>query len=267
MDAVAQGKTEFIVTGIQRTGTTFLRTTLDSHPQIFCYGESFQNRFRPLKGRFRLFGPYKFSESYFAFRSRSFTGYVGALAAPKRSYGRYLDAFFGEHPEAAVGFKLMLSHLDERPGLWAELCRRGVSVIHVTRQNYLDIALSRARNREAKQAHFEKTPELSKLSIDPRDLHKELRRIQEQYARWEGLLSEAHAVLHLGYSDFVQDQSGEMERISSFLGVDDLPLAGSSLKKIHTGGAASVIENYDRVRNYFQQTDFAHFFSTTDSAD
>jgi len=38
-----EGKTDFVLFGIQRTGTTLLYTLLDNHPSVVCFGEVFQD--------------------------------------------------------------------------------------------------------------------------------------------------------------------------------------------------------------------------------
>lgn len=88
----------FVVTGIQRTGTTLVRTTLDSHPDILCAGETFQTGFEPLRGKFRLFGPYRMTgNGFFVYSAASLPRQLRSVLAKPGLIDEYLDHFYAGH--------------------------------------------------------------------------------------------------------------------------------------------------------------------------
>lgn len=262
--AAAPSPCHFVITGIQRTGTTLVRTTLNSHPDIICAGETFQSRFEPLHGKFKLFGPYRMTDSFFAYRAASLQRRLRGALARSGLIDEYLDHFYAGHDGKAVGFKLMLSHVRRYPQVWRHLRRRRLPIIHVVRSNVLDIALSRERNHRTGSAHATDDKALAAMPIDPARLMRTMEQIEQQYAQWEQLLAGWQPLLRITYEEFVTDRDRVLSDLYRFLGVPDRPIEGSSLKKLHKGGPRQVIANYEQVRDFFRDTRFGHYFAGVD---
>src|SRR5688500_10261144 len=125
--------TRFVIAGTQRTGTTLLRTSLSSHPDIDCRGEVFK------LGK----SPYALPGGYWAFTRQDASHRLEAALFPRRSFRNFLDNLYGQRACRAVGFKLMLNHCTSRPYLWPLIAEHGVKVVLVTRRNVLKTLVSR----------------------------------------------------------------------------------------------------------------------------
>src|SRR5688572_8111341 len=125
--------TRFVIAGTQRTGTTLLRTSLSSHPDIDCRGEVFN------LGK----SPYVLPGGYWAFARQDASHRLSAAVFPRRSFRNFLDHLYRERACGAVGFKVMLNHCMSRPYLWPLIAEYGVKVILVTRRNVLKTLVSR----------------------------------------------------------------------------------------------------------------------------
>jgi hypothetical protein len=108
--------TPFAIIGSQRSGTTYLRRSLNDHPEIVCHGEPF--------------GP----------------GGLGILEAPVRENAMpskaerdanpiaFLDRLMAFHTTGLAGFKLLLAH---SPAVLNEIAARGYRLIVLRRENAL----------------------------------------------------------------------------------------------------------------------------------
>ncbi|MGI9170150.1 MAG: sulfotransferase [Caulobacteraceae bacterium] len=106
----------FAIIGLQRSGTTFLRRSLDDHPDIACYGEIFQPR-----------------------RMVNLQGVAGIDEMPSKEERDadpigYLDRFLSLFADGFIGFKLLLA---QSPEVMEEVARRGYRLISLRRENAL----------------------------------------------------------------------------------------------------------------------------------
>src|SRR5687768_12775761 len=118
---------KFAIVGIRRTGTTLIRTTINSHPQVRCIGEAFNfgPRFGPRTRGERCDGGYrKYINESPGRRTRD-------LLWRSASVRLYLNDLYSESDKMAVGFKLMNTQSVEFPAVFRYLKRNNVSIIHV----------------------------------------------------------------------------------------------------------------------------------------
>jgi len=231
---------KFVIIGSQRTGTTWLRTLLDSHPLIDCYGEVL---------------------NLDDVTDQSYPKYVrqkGSRALLHRTRrGRllfeYLDHLLFEKAEKATGFKLMYSMTSWYPYQFPMVMRyieqRGLAVIHLTRANALRTHLSRVTARARNVWHTHKALGKKQAVVVPTDrLLKSLHKIVQQDELWKNKLSilDPLSITYESLARNLDDASGE---ILSFLDVDIEVGLQSTLKKINPNDLRQVIENYDEVEN------------------
>jgi LPS sulfotransferase NodH len=112
--------TRFIILGLPRSGTTYLQTLLNAHPDIHCRGE--------------MFDPYQIDDDGTKNRDPD------ALVARDRDPGGFLDAALAGRGLSDVppvlGLKVLFQH---DPALFADIipARPDLRLIHVVRSNRL----------------------------------------------------------------------------------------------------------------------------------
>jgi hypothetical protein len=172
---------------------------------------------------------------------------------------RYLDVFFaqGEH----VGFKLMYSQLRRYPEILAYLLRTRVRIVHLVRENHLDVLISFALKREIGRAHVleeKDRPREIAVELPATSLLRRMRWLQFKHDAARRLLR-ASRVPHLEvtYEGLVRDP-GRFDDILEFVGV---PTGGrkpqSHILKTRLGGQRDVVANYDEVARVLASTRFA----------
>lgn len=173
----------------------------------------------------------------------------------------YLDALYCQ--PGAVGFKLMYTQLQKYPEIMAYLLIHRVRVVHLVRQNQLDVLISRAVKNKIKQAHIlsgNGLPDDIRVKLSPQKLLARLerrnKRIQtaRRLLRWSTLPQ-----IEVTYEDLISDPAA-FHQLFRFLGTemgDHVPKS----KLVRTGGKeqAEVISNYEEVRTALAGTPFARW--------
>lgn len=260
MAIVKPDKVRFCIVGTQRTGTTFLRTSLDSHPSILCAGELFLGRAWPigiLQNQEKLF-----KGGYWQHARHGFFNTFESLLQRKRSIYRFLDGFYDQDGFNAVGFKLMLSQLNSHISLTTYLRQRSIKILHLTRNNVLATLISRARARHTGTYHLSKIETdhanvRSLVYLDEVSLLHRLRQVKDENRALRALFSNSPLYLNISYEDFCSGDSRCRAAIFNFLNVDNYPLS-SKLEKIVNGTLKDVIENSDNIYSIVKNSEFAN---------
>lgn len=176
-----------------------------------------------------------------------------------RSVFRYLDAFFaqGEH----VCFKLMYSQLRRYPEILPYLLRNRVRVVHLVRENHLDVLISYAVKREIGRAHVlaaDDRPRATTVDLPASSLLRRMWWLQLKHDTARRLLGSS-GLLHLevSYEELVRDP-GRFADILAFVGVSTVgEQPRSHILKTRQGGQRDVIANYDEVARALGGTRFA----------
>jgi hypothetical protein len=236
--------TPFAIIGSQRSGTTYLRRSLNDHPDIVCHGEPF--------------GP----------------GGLGLLEAPVRK-GRmpskeerdadpiaFLDRLMAFHTTGLAGFKLLLAH---SPPVLNEIAERGYRLIVLRRENALAkyssiqilIALQRAGDRFDRPAN--RGPSAIKATFDAAEFERYVDSDRSRWRAFEDVL-ERHAPPHLDleYAELAWDDG--RERVLDFLGAERRSL-DAGIEKLNSTDVVSRFANPDVVREYLvahELTPWAH---------
>ncbi|MCG6870479.1 MAG: sulfotransferase [Gammaproteobacteria bacterium] len=244
-------QTRFMVLGSQRTGSTLIRTSLDSHPSIRCYGEIFL-----MPG----IGP----DSYPYYVSQSRDRKVKDLVFRRRLVRKFLHELYNNDIFDAVGFKFMYSQAKRFPYRRAPTVvdyarEHGVRIIHVIRENALKTLISRINARNTGIYHVKgESQKGARITIPTKTLLNELTRIKSEDNHWATVFAE-NPYLLVHYEDFVESPEMISGKMLRFLGFDDDIELTSPHKKVITSGLDEVIENYNDVRRALIGSEFSGF--------
>lgn len=233
--------TKFIVVGVQRSGTTLIRTTLNNHSQIRCAGESFKVK------RWRV-APYMGDLSYQKFLENRSYGLIARNFRKTAIVQEFLDDLYGRQHDGAIGFKFMADQHGRFPAVVPYIKENSIKVIHVTRENTLKIWVSilTAKARGGFHSDGGKVVEAVKVHVPISGLLLKLNTIYEHSQLWTGLLSESENYTKIKYEHFVKNKASEVSRLCEFLNVGN-EQAESELKKMNSDDLCNVIENYEQV--------------------
>jgi len=231
---------KFVVLGIQRTGTTLIRTTLNSHPKILCAGEVFKIR---KIGR----SAYPGKDGYPAYLKGSFDRWLKHYFQRPANTFSYLDHLYSLNGYEAIGFKFMTSHFKRFPAVVPYIVDNRIKVINVARENVLKTLLSRRTAERRQLYHTTKTISQSKIKLSISSLLSDLGRVQQDGQQWGKLLRGYDHCIKVSYENFVRNKQQESKRILDFLGVNFFAV-DSDLVKINPDNLDSLIENYNEVK-------------------
>ncbi|NUQ64911.1 MAG: sulfotransferase [Pirellulales bacterium] len=248
IDATRTTNTRFVVLTSNRTGSTWLMSTLNSHPQVMAQGELFLPRPRVAEKRW---------DSDFA-RPRYIETRFGRAAIRPFTVFTYLNDLY--RTPGAVGFKLMYLQLARYPEILGYLLWRRIPVVHLVRRNHLDILVSYAVKAKIGRAHLlsgDKSPGNLAIELDTRTLIGKLKWLQKQqdYARRLLRLCRLRH-MEIAYDDLVRNHA-RFETILAFLGIPPEAALESRLEKIRKGGHRDVIANYEAVKTTLSASEFA----------
>ena len=206
-------KTKFIILSKPRTGSTLLHTLLNSHPNIYSYGETL-----------RRVGVNK-------------TGFT------------LNNEVFKDHPKSimAVGLKIFYHYFEDNNfNQFFDEVRRNqhIKIIHLLRNNDLDTFISLKNAEKTNQWSIEKDLPYSQI----RSLNPDINEFKE-YLKYSNNLQqsitqafEKHQTLDISYEMLVKNQKICLNEIQDFLGVPQ--------KKLFTLLKKQSPEDYNYVSNY-----------------
>ena len=249
--------TRAIILTTQRTGSTFLVTCLDSHPEVCCLGE--------LLAGSRLFHVpeilYKWRYGPKAYRFlRSGAWY------PTRVMRRFLDEGhlgsmdLGLHP--VMAFKVMYNHI--RPPWTREFLRQraDIRILHLRRNNllkaYVSNILLTVKRDNRWQPHATAPVFPISMNISATAALAYMRRAIGEYEAHERLFGN-HPRLHLSYETMIDGQTlrADVARdVCRFLGVADHAMQ-SKLVKINPERLQDMVANYDEFADAIRKSEFA----------
>ena len=251
------GTVRFVILGTQRTGTTLVRTSLSSHPDILCCGEAFSLGAKP----------YSNPDGYWWYSRQQLKRRVQAVLRPSSVVGGYLDYLYSSTGYSAIGFKLMLNQCVARPYIWSLLLQRDVRAVLVRRVNILRTLVSRCSAKESGVYHVSQTLPVTSavkdwvpqsVEIRTATLVKDLAAIDAEYSAWQARLRNSVEYIDVGYEDYVADADAGNRKILEFLRVRQQPLE-SDLKKVNPGPLSDLISNYEQVVMTLRDTRYAQY--------
>jgi LPS sulfotransferase NodH len=249
--------TKFILLASPRTGSTLLKTLLDSHPDILVFGELFVSfdhidwaNWKELRDPAPLLGE---------FQARSYESVCNHIYTPYARNGR------------AVGFKLFYhqARAGSQAGLWERLREdREIHVLHLVRRNKLKQLVS----QEIAQATHawdkfknDQLPPSVTIYLEPTQCEAKLHHLERCRLR-EKLAFKEHPYLELCYEDLVLNGGEVLARVLAFLKVPPHPLK-SHLCRQSSRPLREVLENYGELAAHFSGTPWSHCFEEAGTAD
>lgn len=242
---------KFLVLTTQRSGSTWLISMLDKTGALSAYGELFHRRARAIaKKRLSVDDAFpRFCEV----RRQS-------RAIRPFSLFSYLNGFYQQ--SGAVGFKLMYSDLWRFPEIWGYIAVRKLPVIHLVRENSLDVFISSSIKSVRGQSHQlanESPLEDITISLDPAQVkryikrHRRRVRLARRLLRWFRIRH-----LEVSYENLCGSEDA-FQRATEFLGIPTSAGAPqSNLVRIRQGNHRAVITNYDEVKSALAASCFAN---------
>ena len=252
----------FLVLTTQRSGSTWFVDSLNNLEGVRAFGELLAAQ--KSSGQKRI----RFSKETLAYLDSSLNKYpkfreVSDARFPARvkDLFSYLDKLFAG-PES-TGFKLMYNQLRFFPELLVYLPRRNVKVIHLLRENYFAVEISRRVRDHTKIIHQiqgEGAIDLPKLVVDPVEFTNNLRNLDRNKKRMQAILRIFRLpTLEITYEGLVED-SGSFGKVCAFLSVDGGNcVPESKFVKVIRSDPAEVISNYAELKSHLGSTEFAKF--------
>jgi hypothetical protein len=227
--------TPFAIIGSQRSGTSYLRRSLNDHPDIVCHGEPF--------------GP----------------GGLGALEAPVRKAAMpskgardtdpiaFLDRLMAFHTTGLAGFKLLLAH---SPPVLNEIAARGYRLIVLRRENALakyssiQILIAMQGSGERFDRPANEGPSAIKATFDATAFERYLETDHRRWKTFEAILDRhAPPYFELEYGELAWGDG--RERVLDFLGAERRPLE-AGIEKLNSTDVVSRFANPDVVSAYLR---------------
>jgi LPS sulfotransferase NodH len=238
----------FLIAGIQRSGTTYIRRCLDSHSMIRCYGEVF------LKG-------YRHPCGYYSYLSASLQRRVGHALYRNAVVNSYLDYLSSVSNEPFTGFKLMRSQVRQVPYrfpmLLSKIKRGDLKVIQIVRHNVLKTYLSRLSTQVSGRYHTRSDVDVAQLMVDTSRLVSELDKIRAENEWWQVMLS-GTGFITVKYENFVANKETESRRILDYIGVDRYEELSSANRKINPDDISQLVLNYPELEAVLRKTRYEY---------
>lgn len=240
---------KFVVLTTNRSGSTWLMSTLNSLPNVTAQGELFLPRPRVSERRW---------DSDFACPRFIETKFEGLTFRPFSVFS-YLNALY--RTPGLVGFKLMYAQLGLYPEILAYLMKHRVRVVHLIRQNHLDVVLSYAVKAKIGRAHLllgQSAPDDMRVELDTKNLVRQLAWLQKKHNIARKLLKWCRLPhLEVAYEDLLGNPA-HFRLIWDFLSIKSTEsMPQSTLVKIRTKGQRDVLSNYTEVQKVLGNTKFA----------
>ena len=243
---------KFVILTTQRSGSTWLMDMLDNHSNIKVYNELFLNM--------------DYKSKWADPNQPSFYSY--AKTAPGKrpwktiKYLKNLYTYDGKYD--VIGFKLMYDHLFRKPEILVNLISEGYKIVHLVRENPVDVMVSYALAKQNQRFFAEEEVENKKIHLDPQAFKKEVQKQDFKVGLARIILAVIpNSVLNITYDNLLQDKDGTLDLITQFLvvpRVEQTEAVESSLKKINKKSHEEIIENYAEVKAAFDGTKFAKYW-------
>ena len=250
---------KFVVVGLQRTGTTFIRTMIDSHPKIRCIGEAFYIA-PPWRGS--IWRSPEIELGYSTYAKRSARRMAGHFLWQKNQIGDYLNELFDLPGYDAIGFKIMYNQLLQFRSVLEHIRTHRLHIIHVVRKNALKKIVSELSVKKRGYAHSTNSVGAVKVTVPTKNLEAKLTQINKENDKLKALFSDTLPYIRIYYEDFIEDNEKEINKILEFLQLDYHTLS-SKLKKLNPDDLSQVIENIEEVRLYLNTTPYTRYLEAS----
>jgi hypothetical protein len=221
--------TKFLITGYNRTGSHYLASILNSHPDVFCADEIFR----------------KYNKNIFD------TTYIQNIWKEKKTpyYYNQKNNVWVNKQCTHYGFVLFYEQANRPPGNYIQLEK--FSIILLTRKNLLNRYLS---EKLAEKYGFINVPYENKIYINPQNCIEDI----EIHIKQEQQLKEKfknQPLIEVAYEDLIVNHNN----IIKFLGLNtNIKLIPQTIKQ-RVKSQQEMIENYQELKKAFQYTPYITF--------
>jgi LPS sulfotransferase NodH len=218
-----------------RSGSSWLMETLRSHPDITMLPE--------------LYNDVQYSEVL---------GFKGLEEDRFAECIHYLEAFFVDTTRY-TGCKILLNHLELISSEFPEYFMqhyRDAHFIFLCRRNLLHAHISLRIAHSCGIWHSKQNDPVKKrtVRIDPADLYAKIEKSVHRRASYVQLLENVQAkYFALTYEDLFAGPVRAVSSLLRFLDISDTRITFSTEKKGNPFALSTVIENFDEVKDFFQQ--------------
>lgn len=206
-DAAALPSMPFLVLTSQRTGSGWLMDRINNVPGAQGHMELFYHDVRRKPAMAGCNDYLRFVE----LRSE--------LGRRPRAVFTYLDHLYAR--PGAVGFKLMYSQLREYPEILPYLVLRRLRIVHLVRQNHLDVVISEALAHATGTAHVtvdDGVPAPVVVDLDPVMIVRRVRWLENKQRTMRALVRILPCpVLEVSYESLCEGDAA-FERVAGFIG-------------------------------------------------
>ncbi len=222
----------FVILCLGRTGSTYLQSLLDSHPQVSCLGELFtRNSGAPLPA-------------------------YGAQS--ERDIRKYLDAVLGAESERAVGFKLAWNNIRHHPVAFESLQDPELRVVRLVRQNRLATLVSiQLSVTTGIKNHNSRDYGDAQVRLRPQNCLRQLEEYEAVDAAFDAL-ARHHPHCTVIYEELVTDSS--LTEVQKLLGVEPRTLT-SAMQKRRKKSLSESVSNWEELISALAGTRFERYLA------
>ena len=245
----------------QRSGSSYLVSLLNSHPEIDCRGEMFGARRQQRSNTTR-----EFRENAY---QRTLNLFPGHIANPSDEQTvQHLSSWLEpvNAPQEIHGFKF--KHPSQH-GLYPEITDKllhnadSLRLIVLQRKNYLRRAISLI-NMQRIQSMQSTANTKSELNLPPLAVDtKEVIRLVKYYAQSQNAFDQftKHfpARLELDFEQLCTSPEIQANRLQDFLGVKNVQALSAQLKRITPKNLADAISNFDEFKKEIESSGLAEY--------
>ena len=224
---------------------------LMSHSDVCCHAEVFGPKVVEYYGLFIKRTP-SAMDLLFEFRARDPIGFLNNFV-------------FYAGKRKAVGFKFKFEELSlpQYTDLVEHIRRdTAIKIIYLTRKNLLKRYVSQHLAVHVhKRFNVHKgnpLPPAVTTRLSASECESEFEFTNRREKKFHAFFSK-HLMLEITYEDLVDNSEETLAKVQDFLGVERLELK-TKLVKIQHRPMSEVLENYDEMKAYFADTDYAVFF-------
>ena len=243
---------KFVILSTQRSGSTFFRKYIGSHPQIDSRGEIFISKHWDDNGHEDRYYHYCVQSNFYRLCAK-----IGlhCLIVPA-----FLDSFYKNASAStnAKGFKLMYNQADKF-GIFSSILKsENIVFIHFIRKNLLKMLVSRKLLNATNIAHSTvKLPQRT-IELDTDNIIATLTRIDTKISLYKNRLRKFNA-LEVCYETFVENPVEKSKAVLQYLSLDTEVKLSTDLKKISSNNLKNVLSNYKEVKRTLMNTRFEKF--------
>ena len=245
---------KFVILSRKRSGSNFLKSSLNSHPNIRAYNELFHSKDYASWGM-KGYNIRLFNRKVDKLRQTDLNKFMNDYVY--RKYNKNIKA---------VGFKLFYIHgrHNQSRTIWDYLTEnKDIKILRLVRKNYLAVITSKHEAIKSKTWVVTKQKSFAK-SVDPVYLNpQKCEHLFRCFNKEDQILRKRfkhHKYLYITYKEITSDNEA-LERVQDFLNVDIQSLTAST-KKQAKRPLSKRIANYEELYEYFADTQWHRFFIT-----